>query len=292
MKIKSLRSASGINISVELLAAAIESAKDSIVITDTQLDEPGPSIVYVNAMFTKLTGYTAEEVIGKSPRFLQGPETDRGVLDDIRNKLSNNQVFDGKAVNYRKDGSTFINEWHIEPIVTPDGKINHFLAIQHDVTERERVYEALAQSEQQLRQQTVVLEDKNRVLHELLQQIEREKQKVKEDVMLNVEEVLLPILNKLKRKDGQLNYDYLAILENNLRQLSSSFGRNLINQNFGLSRRELEIAMMIREGRSTKEIAQALNISERTTENHRNSIRRKMGIQQSSVHLNSYLQSL
>ena len=292
MKIKSLRSASGINISVELLAAAIESAKDSIVITDTQLDEPGPSIVYVNAMFTKLTGYTAEEVIGKSPRFLQGPETDRGVLDDIRNKLSNNQVFDGKAVNYRKDGSTFINEWHIEPIVTPDGKINHFLAIQHDVTERERVYEALAQSEQQLRQQTVVLEDKNRVLHELLQQIEREKQKVKEDVMLNVEEVLLPILNKLKRKDGQLNYDYLTILENNLRQLSSSFGRNLINQNFGLSRRELEIAMMIREGRSTKEIAQALNISERTTENHRNSIRRKMGIQQSSVHLNSYLQSL
>ena len=292
MKIKSLRSATGINISVELLAAAIESAKDSIVITDTQLDEPGPSIVYVNAMFTKLTGYTAEEVIGKSPRFLQGPETDRGVLDDIRNKLSNNQVFDGKAVNYRKDGSTFINEWHIEPIVTPDGKINHFLAIQHDVTERERVYEALAQSEQQLRQQTVVLEDKNRVLHELLQQIEREKQKVKEDVMLNVEEVLLPILNKLKRKDGQLNYDYLAVLENNLRQLSSSFGRNLINQNFGLSRRELEIAMMIREGRSTKEIAQALNISERTTENHRNSIRRKMGIQQSSVHLNSYLQSL
>ena len=292
MKIKSSSNATGINISAELLAAAIESAKDSIVITNTQLDEPGPTIVYVNATFTKLTGYTAEEVIGKSPRFLQGPETDRGVLDDIRNKLSNNQVFDGKAVNYRKDGSTFINEWHIEPIVTPDGKINHFLAIQHDVTERERVYEALAQSERQLRQQAVVLEDKNRVLHELLQQIEREKQKVKEDVMLNVEEVLLPILNKLKSKDGQLNYDYLIMLENNLRQLSSSFGRNLINQNFGLSRRELEIAMMIREGRSTKEIAQTLNISERTTENHRNSIRRKMGIQQSSVHLNSYLQSL
>ena len=74
------------------------------MITDVQVDEPGPAIVYVNNAFTKMTGYTAEEVLGKSSRFLQGPETDRHVLDDIRNKLSNNQCFSGKAVNYRKNG--------------------------------------------------------------------------------------------------------------------------------------------------------------------------------------------
>ena len=248
------------------------------MITDVQVDEPGPAIVYVNNAFTKMTGYTAEEVLGKSPRFLQGPETDRHVLDDIRNKLSNNQCFSGKAVNYRKNGSTFINEWHIEPILTHENQINHFLGIQHDVTERERIYQAL--------------EDKNRALHEMLQQIEREKQKVREDVMLNIEEVLLPILNKLKAKNGQLNRDYLMLLENNLRQLSSSFGRNLMEKNFGLSSREVEIATMIRQSLSTKAIAQTLDISERTTENHRNSIRRKMGLQKTSTNLNQYLLSL
>ena len=102
---------SDIDVSVELLAAAIQSAKDSIVITDDQLDEPGPAIVYVNAAFTAMTGYTAEEVIGKNPRFLQGPETDRQVLDNIRHSLSNDEVFHGKAVNYRKDGSTFIKNF-------------------------------------------------------------------------------------------------------------------------------------------------------------------------------------
>ena len=64
-------------VSIELIATAVESAKDSIVITDAQLSEPGPIILYVNPAFTEMTGYAAQEVVGKSPRFLQGPETDR-----------------------------------------------------------------------------------------------------------------------------------------------------------------------------------------------------------------------
>jgi DNA-binding NarL/FixJ family response regulator len=82
------------------------------------------------------------------------------------------------------------------------------------------------------------------------------------------------------------------LLENNLRQLSSSFGRNLIEKSFGLSSRDVEIATMIRQGLSTKAIAPTLDISERTTENHRNSIRRKMGLQKTSTNVNQYLLSL
>ena len=278
MKIQPSKSTAGFNVNVELLAAAVESAKDSIIITDAQLDEPGPSIIYVNQSFTRMTGYAAQEVVGKSPRFLQGPETARHVLDDIRNKLSNGEWFDGKTVNYRKDGSAFINEWHIEPILTDDSQINHFLAIQRDVTESETTRRAL--------------EDKNKALHELLQQIEREKQKVRDDILSNIEEVLLPTLSKLRHKSSQLDHEYLTILENNLRELSSSFGRNLIDRSFGLSPREVEIATMIRQGLSTKAIAQILGISERTAENHRNHIRHKMGIRQMSINLSEYLKSL
>ena len=122
-------------ISTELLIAAIESARDSIIITDAQLDNPGPAIVYVNAAFTEMTGYSAEEVIGKTPRILQGPETDRRVLDNIRSKLTNNQLFRGQAVNYRKDGRPFTNKWCIGPLGASNGQPGHFFAIQYAMAE-------------------------------------------------------------------------------------------------------------------------------------------------------------
>lgn len=280
------------DIGIELLAAVVESAKDSIIITDAELDEPGPTIVYVNAAFTEMTGYTAAEVIGKSPRFLQGPETDRKVLDNIRNTLSNNGLFHGKAVNYRKDGSSFINEWHVEPVVMEDSHTSYFLAIQHDVTERERMYQALAESEQALNRKNSELEAKNIALSELLQQMEREKQKVKDDVAANIEEVLLPSIHQLKRQGSQIDNQQLTILENNLRGLNSGYGRNLIEKGFNLSPRELEIANLIRQGIKTKQIALTLNISIETVESHRKNIRKKVGIANADDNLTNYLQTL
>ena len=173
----SAKNSMSIDVDVELLASAVDSVKDSIIITDTQLDEPGPRIIYVNPAFTEMTGYTAQDVIGKSPRFLQGPKTDRRVLDDIRSKLASNQSFEGKAVNYRKDGSTFINEWRIKPIVLNGSSETYFVAIQRDVTEREKITQALEDKNRVLSE---LLQQKDRVVSELLQQIEREKLKNKE----------------------------------------------------------------------------------------------------------------
>ncbi|NND79708.1 MAG: PAS domain S-box protein [Maribacter sp.] len=292
-----------IQISLELLVATIEAAKDSIMITTTELNEPGPTIVYVNPAFTRMTGYSLAETIGRNPRFLQGLETDRKVMDELRHKLSRKEVFCGKAVNYRKDGSTFVNEWHIKPIVTENSQISHFLAIQHDVTEREKAYQMLAESEKQRRQQAIMLEEqaaalenKNNALHEMLQQIQWEKQKVKQDNALNhtlnISEIILPILRKLKRKSSQVDQAYLTVLENSLRDLNSRFGRNLIERDFGLSPREVEIANMARQGLATKAIALTLNIAIGTVEIHRRNIRKKLGITNVEVNLTNYLQKL
>ena len=120
------------------LAAAVEHAEDAIVITSTDLTPPGPSIVFVNRAFTKMTGYTAAEVIGESPRILQGPKTDRTLLNRLRQTLDEGQVFYGEAINYRKDGTEFYNEWHIEPIRNPTGEITNYLAIQRDITQRKQ----------------------------------------------------------------------------------------------------------------------------------------------------------
>ncbi len=113
--------------------------RESFIITTTELDEPGPSIIYANPAFEEMTGYSKAEVLGRSPRFLQGPKSDRAVLDELRRCLEQGEPFTGQTINYRKDGSPFVMSWYIEPIRAPDGTIRHYFAIQRDVSElRER----------------------------------------------------------------------------------------------------------------------------------------------------------
>jgi diguanylate cyclase (GGDEF)-like protein/PAS domain S-box-containing protein len=136
---------------VTLLAAAVHSANDSIVITTTELDYPGPEIVFVNQAFTKMTGYSTHEIIGKTPRILQGPNTDYTVFKDLKQKLRSGQVFFGETINYRKDGTEFYNQWHIEAIKNSSGGVTHYLAIQRDVTdkinsEKKLIYDAFHDS--------------------------------------------------------------------------------------------------------------------------------------------------
>jgi diguanylate cyclase (GGDEF)-like protein/PAS domain S-box-containing protein len=118
----------------QLFGACVEQAFDSVIITDPWIDPPGPSIIYVNPAFEAMTGYTADEVIGRSPRLLQGPETDRATLDRLRRALKAGQFFEGRAVNYRKDGSAFHMEWSVSPVRDPAGTITHFVAVQRDIT--------------------------------------------------------------------------------------------------------------------------------------------------------------
>lgn len=117
-----------------VLFAAFDAMRESVVITEADLTAPGPRIVYVNEAFTRLTGWGRAEVIGLSPRILQGPLTDRAVLEHLRTQLQAGQTFQGHTWNYRRDGTPFRNEWYARPIVT-DGRVTHFLSVQHEVTE-------------------------------------------------------------------------------------------------------------------------------------------------------------
>jgi PAS domain S-box-containing protein len=136
---------------LRLLKTAIEQSHESVMIMTAQLDPPGPRIVYVNSAFTKMTGYAREEVIGKTPRILDGPKTDPAVLDRLRKDCAAGKVFHGETIKYRKGGSEFQLEWTAGPVRDERGEVTHIVATQRDVTERRRIEEALRRSEVEFR---------------------------------------------------------------------------------------------------------------------------------------------
>ncbi|MDB6109690.1 MAG: hypothetical protein JWR69_1440, partial [Pedosphaera sp.] len=90
---------------LHLLQASISRIKDAVVITEAEpLDEPGPRIVFVNEAFEHLTGYTPQEAIGRNPRFLQGPKTNRAARARIRRALETQQPIREQLINYTKSG--------------------------------------------------------------------------------------------------------------------------------------------------------------------------------------------
>jgi PAS domain S-box-containing protein len=99
----------------------------AVMVTRAEAKTP---IVYVNDAFAELTGYSIEETLGKSPGFLQGPATDERVLGRLREDMSTGRVFEGQAINYRKDGSAFTMHWRVVPIKDAAGKPLYFIAFQ------------------------------------------------------------------------------------------------------------------------------------------------------------------
>ncbi|MDH3445206.1 MAG: PAS domain S-box protein, partial [Deltaproteobacteria bacterium] len=130
---------------LQLLWTAVEQAKEAILITSADLDLPGPEILFLNPAFTEMTGYTSDEILRKTPRVLQGPKSDRAMLDELRVNLSQGRGFSGETVNYRKDGSEYFVEWDIAPVRNVDGRIEYFISVQRNVTERKQAEARLAE---------------------------------------------------------------------------------------------------------------------------------------------------
>ena len=132
-----------------LLETCISHLNDVVLITEVgSAESPEPKIVFVNHAFERLTGYSREEAVGKSPRLLQGGNTQPSELDRIQGKLETGQPVRSELVNYTKSGSEFWVEMDMVPIENEEGGFTHWVAVERDITERKRAEQALVNSEQ------------------------------------------------------------------------------------------------------------------------------------------------
>lgn len=118
----------------------VEFAKDVIIVTKSYpIDEPGPEIVYVNRAFTALTGYSQEEVLGKSPRILQSNETDEEAKKSIRTGLEQQDPVRVTIKNFSKAGEEYWLDLSVLPLKNDQGVVSHFVAIERDVTQQKNI---------------------------------------------------------------------------------------------------------------------------------------------------------
>jgi PAS domain S-box-containing protein len=145
----------------------LESMTQSILITNAELKSPGPFIVYVNKAFEEMTGWKREEIIGKSPRILQGPKSDLSIFYNLNEILSNGKVWEGRTINYKKDGTEFFMEWSIAPVFDKNGGIDKLLAVQNDITENVHIENQLEKSRKRELKRVKEIEEANIKLHSL-----------------------------------------------------------------------------------------------------------------------------
>lgn len=166
-----------------------------------------------------------------------------------------------------------------------------------ELTERARVETELARArdalEIRVKERTAELEEANTALKVLLERVEEAKRETEERILWNIDEQIAPYLDKLKRGNlSKRQRVYLDLLESNLQEIADQFPNRLSTTFSKLTPTELEVAKLVRQGKSTKEIADFMSIAPSTIDFHRNNIRKKVGISSARINLRTYLSSL
>ena len=249
---------------------------------------------YINPKFVELFGYTLDDIPRGREWFEKAfpdPEDRNQVISTWTADLKKSKIGEVRGRIFTvtcKDGSDKVI--YFRPVTLETG--NQFV-IYEDITERKRVEKALGDRETALKIQTKELEEVNSALRTLLKRMSQDKKDLEENVSLNIKGLVAPYAEKL-RKSG-LNpkqMAYLKILESNIDDITSPFAHKFSSQYFRLTPTELQIASLIKDGKTTKQIAGLLNSSLRTIESHRHNIRMKIGAKNRKTNLRTLLLSM
>jgi len=264
--------------------ALFEASADGILIMDIATRK----VRYANPSVCRMFGYSVEAMLGLGLEDIH-PEAELPSVSAMFEAQARGEVAVASVPCLKRNGEIFYAD--INPAqACIDGR-DCAIGIFRDITDRLKAEAALKKTYADLEAEKKLLEDKNIAFREAMTAIEAEKNKMKDEVIVSVNKIVLPILKRMRLKGGA-QPGHLDLLEKSLQTLISSFGRKLTEKNLKLTPKEIEISNMVRAGLTTKEIAGLLSASAQTVDKHRNNIRRKLGLANQDVNLVSFLQSL
>jgi PAS domain S-box-containing protein len=253
--------------------------------------------IFENAVFTEandagacIYGFTkAEDIIDKSLKTFMdysNPNNVEQVAHLVRNGFRMNNL-----ISHEKDidGITHVIVNNLIPI-EEDGRVRAVWGASLDITEQFDATRALDQKTKELAKKSKDLEQKNAALNELIDHIESDKRDLEDRIAANVEQLLLPSLEKIRLSANREAYieQHRQALEN----LTSSFGRKIADNMLRLTPREIEVCNLVKNGMSSKEIAALLKIALHTVEKHRRTARYKLNLANKGINLRTYLNSV
>jgi PAS domain S-box-containing protein len=289
-----------------LLEAVIEHIPEAIAIVDGR----DLTIKMVSKCGRELLGHPKERLKGityqeysKIQGFLtaDGAPTPCEQLPLIRATLKGEIVTNEESVLRRPDGKKLNLLSNSSPILDRHGNVIAGIVVWRDITEHKRAEEELRIEnitarkgmEHELEAKSYRLKEVNSALKALLRQRDEDRKELEEALLTNVENLILPYIKRLKSSPlSSSQASLLEILESHLKELTSKFGKTLALEYRVLTPTEMRIAALVRDGKTSKEIADLLCVSEKTASFHRNNIRTKLGLRGTGANLRSHLLSL
>ena len=249
-------------------------------------------VVYANRKCEEITGYKRDELHSDDFDFyiLIAPECIKFIKKNFKKHMSGEEVQPYEYTLISKSGK------RIEAIITTklidyEGE-KAILGIVTDITERKHSEKVLQEKDKKLERQAKNLEEANVALKVLLEQREKEKIELKENILINIKKLIFPYIEKLQNKgqddDSQV---YVNIIKSNLEDLISPLASTLSSKYLAFTPTEIQVTDLIKQGKTSKEIAAMLNVSPQGVSFHRGNIRKKLGLLNKKINLKSYLHS-
>jgi PAS domain S-box-containing protein len=245
-------------------------------------------LLEVNEAYCRMSGYSEQELLTMSIPDLEAAELPADTATHMR-KITSEGEDRFESVHRRKDGSTFDVEVSAQFKPIEGGRIVGFI---RDRTARKKAEESLSQSEENLRVRSQELEEMNIALKVFLKQREQDQKDIEEKVRANLKQLVLPYIEKLKKRKLGEDAAYLNIIEANLQGVISSLATTTSGKLHRLTPQELLVANLIKDGRQDKDISELLNLSIHTIKAHRRNIRKKLELTKGKANLRTFLSNL
>ena len=265
------------------LKALLNAPTDSMALLD--LDG---AVLAANPITAKRYGTKLDEFVGKCVYDLMPKKlakSRKAKLDRVVKTRKPSRFTD------KRGGGVFDNS--IYPIFDNTGKVIQAAFYGKDITREVESLNRLEEGKKELESKTTLLEDANMALKIMLQKSTENRKEIEEEVLSTLKKMVAPYISKIKK--AEINPDvreYINTLEANLRHVASPFSRNLSFEYITLTPKEIQVANLVRDGKVTREIAEALNMKNGTVEFYRNNIREKIGIRGKKIRLRSHLLTL